>query len=169
MNSLSKFKEINTFIFDVDGVFTNSNLLVTESGELLRTVNTRDGYAVRAAIICGYKIFIITGGGSEGIVKRFEKLGVQFIFSKILDKKAQFEEIVSSHGIRPDETLYMGDDLVDYELMKIVGLSACPLDAVPEIAAISNYISHLEGGKGCVRDVIEKVLKLQGKWFNPHS
>jgi len=169
MNSLSKFKEINTFIFDVDGVFTNSNLLVTESGELLRTVNTRDGYAIRAAIKCGYRIFVITGGASEGIVKRFENLGVQFIFSKIMDKKAQFEEIVASHGIRPEDTLYMGDDLVDFELMKIVGLSACPSDAVPEIKAISSYISPLEGGKGCVRDVIEKVLKLQDNWFTPQS
>ncbi len=169
MNPLSKFKEINSFIFDVDGVFTNSNLLVTEQGELLRTVNTRDGYAVKTAIKKGYNVLIITGGGSEGIVKRFENLGVKFIFSKIKDKQAQFEQILSNHAIEADKTLYMGDDLVDYQVMMNVGLPACPSDAVPEIVAISKYVSHLEGGKGCVRDVIEKVLKLQGNWFTPHS
>ena len=116
-----------------------------------------------------YKVIIITGGSSNGIVKRFEKLGVQFIYSNIRDKKAQFEQLVSSLSIHSEETLFMGDDLVDYELMKCIGLSACPSDAVPEILAISNYVSHLEGGKGCVRDVIEKVLKLQDNWFTHHS
>ncbi len=169
MNTLSKFNDIKTFIFDVDGVLTNSNLLVTENGDLLRTVNTRDGYAIRTAITKGYNVYIITGGGSEGITKRFSNLGVPLIFSKIKDKKSTFEKLVMEYSLNVDEILYMGDDLVDYEVMEQVGLPTCPADAVPEIANISKYISHLEGGKGCVRDVIERVLKLHDNWFIPQS
>ena len=169
MNTLSKFNDIKTFIFDVDGVLTNSNLLVTEKGDLLRTVNTRDGYAIRTAIDKGYNVYIITGGGSEGVTKRFSNLGVPLIFSKIKDKKSTFENLVMEYNLNVEEVLYMGDDLVDYEVMKQVGLPTCPADAVSEIISISKYISHLEGGKGCVRDVIEKVLKLHDNWFTPQS
>ena len=169
MNALSKFRDIKTFVFDVDGVFTNSNLLVTENGDLLRTVNTHDGYAIRTAIEKGYNVYIITGGGSEGIKKRFSALGVPLIFSKIKDKKSTFEELVSSQRLIAEETLYMGDDLVDYDVMQCVGLPVCPADAVPEIIAISKYVSPLEGGKGCVRDVIEKLLKLHNQWFTPST
>ena len=165
MNTLSKFNDIKTFIFDVDGVLTNSNLLVTENGDLLRTVNTRDGFAIRMALDKGYNVFIITGGGSEGVTKRFSKLGIPLIYSKVKDKKAKFEELVSERRLDPQQVLYMGDDLVDYEVMQRVGLPACPSDAVPEIVALSKYVSHLEGGKGCVRDVIERVLKLHDNWF----
>ena len=165
MNTLSKFNDIKTFIFDVDGVLTNSNLLVTEHGELLRTVNTRDGYAIRTAIAKGYNVYIITGGGSEGITKRFSNLGVPLIFSKVKDKKSKFEALVSEYHLDTQEILYMGDDIVDYDVMKLVGLPTCPADAVPEIVSLSNYVSPLEGGKGCVRDVIERVLKLHDNWF----
>lgn len=169
MNTLSKFSDIKTFIFDVDGVLTNSNLLVSENGDLLRTVNTRDGFAIRTAIDKGYNVFIITGGGSEGITKRFSRLGVPLIFSKVKDKKSKFEELISEHDLNPEEILYMGDDIVDYEVMQKVGLAACPEDAVPEIVSLCKYVSPLKGGHGCVRDVIEKVLKLHDNWFVPQS
>ena len=169
MNTLSKFNDIKTFIFDVDGVLTNSNLLVTEDGHLLRTVNTRDGFAIRTAIDKGYNVYIITGGGSEGITKRFSGLGVPLIFSKVKDKKSTFEQLVAEYNLNTKEILYMGDDLVDYEVMEQVGLPVCPSDAVPEIISLSQYVSHLEGGKGCVRDVIERVLKLHDNWFIPQS
>lgn len=168
MNTLAAFKLIKTFIFDVDGVLTNSTLLVTESGELLRTVNTRDGLALRTAVEQGYNVFIVTGGGSEGIVKRFQGLGIKQIYSKVKDKQAQYEEMEAEHGLVAEEVLYMGDDLIDYHIMHKVGLPTCPADAVPEILAISKYVSHLEGGKGCVRDVIERVLKLHNKWPAQH-
>lgn len=168
MNTLAAFKQIKTFIFDVDGVLTNSNLLVTESGELLRTMNTRDGLALRIAVEQGYNVYIITGGGSEGVTKRFEGLGIKNIFSKVKDKQAKYKEITAQSEINDDEVLYMGDDLIDYHIMKLVGLPTCPVDAVPEIVAISKYVSHLQGGKGCVRDVIERVLKLHNKWPAQH-
>ena len=169
MNTLEPFKQIRTFIFDVDGVLTNSDLLVTEDGELLRTVNTRDGLAFKTAIKQGYNVFIITGGGSKGVIERFRNLGVKEIYSKVKDKKSKFLELLSDFSINANEVLYMGDDLVDYEVMQAVGLPVCPADAVPEIIKISKYISPLNGGNGCARDVIEKVLKLNNSWFNLES
>ena len=166
MNVLEKFKDINTFIFDVDGVLTDSTLIVTEKGELLRTMNAKDGYAMRKAIDEDFLICIITGGKSEGVALRLEGLGITEIYSGISDKVECYHKIIEKYDVNPEHILYMGDDLPDYEVMRLVGLPTCPSDSVPEIKSVSQYISPIKGGYGCVRDVIEKVLKLQGCWLN---
>lgn len=165
MTNLDLFSNITTFMFDVDGVLTNNEVLLTEQGEVLRTMNIRDGYAIKRALSKGYKIFIITAGKSEGVVKRLQSLGVKEIYSDIQNKIDTYSKILSSHDLRENEILYMGDDLPDYEIMTKVGLACSPADAVIEIKSISAYISPLEGGKNCVRDVIEKVMKIRGHWI----
>lgn len=165
MNQLEKFRDVRTFFFDVDGVFTDSNLLITEKGELLRTMNVRDGYAVKRALNAGYQIVIITGGSSEGVKLRLQSLGIEDVFSGVSKKIEVFQRYLDRSGMDPQGILYMGDDLADREVMQKVGFPACPADAVPEIRSISDYISPYPGGHGCVRDVIEKTLKLADKWL----
>jgi len=155
---------ITTFIFDVDGVLTDSNVLVTTTGELLRTMNIKDGFALKFAVSAGYNIAIISAGTNDGVKLRLEGLGIKDVYLGAHDKLSQFKTYIKSNNIKEENILYMGDDIADYPVMKIVGLPSCPQDAVPEIKSISKYISHKEGGKGAVRDVIEQVLKVQGKW-----
>ena len=164
MNYLEAFHPIKGFIFDVDGVFTNNNLLVLESGQLLRTMNTRDGLAIKMALEQGYFIGIITGGSSEGVVRRFRGLGIECIHIGVKNKRAKFQEIIAEYELDPKELLYMGDDLVDYEVMRLAGLAVAPADAVPEVLGIAGYICSRGGGQGCVREVIEKCLKIKGQW-----
>lgn len=168
MNALESFRKIHTLIFDVDGVLTDSGLHVLENGKLLRKMHTRDGYALKKAVQEGYRVVIITGGKSEGVATRLRNLGIKDIYSGISDKLEQYEEYLLLNDISSDEEegiLYMGDDLPDYEVMRRVGLPVCPNDAAPEIINIARYISPIKGGYGCARDVIEKVLKLNGKWM----
>lgn len=164
MNYLEKFRDIHTFIFDVDGVLTNSELIVLENGKLLRKMNVRDGYALKKAVAEGYRVCIITGGNSTGVVERLEALGIENVYKGVDDKLEVFEEYIDIYDIDPDGILYMGDDLPDYETMRRVGLPACPADAAIEIVQISQYKSPIKGGDGCARDVIEKVLKLHNRW-----
>ncbi len=166
MTNLDLFRNITTFIFDVDGVLTNNEVLLTEQGEVLRTMNIRDGYAIKRALSKGYKVFIITAGKSDGVVKRLESLGVKEVYSNIQNKIDTYSNILVNHDLKELEILYMGDDLPDYEIMTKVGLACCPADAVSEIKSISAYVSPLTGGKNCVRDVIEKVLKIRGHWID---
>ena len=156
--------QITTFILDVDGVLTDSSVHVTESGEMLRIMNIRDGFAMKAAIESGYHVCIISGGKNEGVRTRLRNLGVTDIHLGSPDKVETFKEYIDVYQIKPEEVLYMGDDIPDYHVMKLVGLPTCPQDASPEIKAISKYISHKNGGKGAVREVIEQVMKVQGKW-----
>ncbi len=165
MNYLEKFREVDTLIFDVDGVLTNSQLLVQEDGALLRSMNTRDGFALKKAVREGYRVVIITGGSSQGVVKRLEGLGVTEIFYGIENKLKTFTSFIRANGIDAGSVLYMGDDIPDYEVMRLVGLPVCPHDAAQEILQIAQYVSPHNGGEGCVRDVIEKVLKLADKWL----
>lgn len=162
------FKEllnnVKAFAFDVDGVFTDGNVVLHPSGELIRTTNTRDGYAVHVAIERGFPIAIITGGNSQSVKDRFKGLGVTDIYQGVTDKVEALEDFRFKYGIELSEILYMGDDLPDYEVLKKVGIPTCPADAVPEIRGLSVYISNYSGGKGCVRDVIEQVLRLNDKW-----
>lgn len=162
------FKEImnhiTTFILDVDGVLTDSSVHVTPTGEMLRIMNIRDGFAMKAAIESGYHLCIISGGHNEGVRIRLQNLGVTDIHLASPDKVATFNEYLAQYNLKPEEVLYMGDDIPDYHVMKLVGLPACPQDSSPEIKAISKYISHKNGGRGAVRDVIEQVMKVQGKW-----
>lgn len=167
MNFLEKFRDIKTFIFDVDGVLTNSELIVLENGRLLRKMNVRDGYALKRAVQEGYRVCIITGGKSSGVVARLEALGITDIYKGVQHKMDALEELIDLYGLDPGAILYMGDDLPDMQVMHFVGLPTCPQDAAPEILNISRYISPKNGGDGCARDVIEKVLKLQGKWLDP--
>ncbi|NJL74118.1 MAG: HAD hydrolase family protein [Saprospiraceae bacterium] len=164
MNNLEAFNSINTFIFDVDGVLTDGNLIVLENGQLLRTMNTKDGFAMKKAIDAGYKIAIITGGNSEGVVSRLKGLGINDIYAGVSEKIDSFQELVYTYDLDAEAILYMGDDLPDLEVMVKVGLPTCPSDADHEIQRISKYISAHKGGQGCVRDVIERVMRVQGKW-----
>jgi len=160
-----KMKAVRAFVFDVDGVFTNNDLLITEQGEFLRTMNVRDGQALKWAVAAAFPIGIITGGSSEGVKKRFtQQLGVTEYYSGISDKTIAFQSFIQRTGIKPTEICYMGDDLPDLPPLRKSALACCPADAVPEVMAVCDYISPLTGGAGCVRDVIEKVMKLQGKW-----
>ena len=155
---------ITTFIFDVDGVLTDSSVHVTENGEMLRIMNIRDGFALKAAIESGYHVCIISGGNNEGVRIRLRNLGISDIYLASPNKVATFNEYTDLFKIKPDHVLYMGDDIPDFHVMQLVGLPTCPQDASPEIKAISKYISHKNGGKGAVREVIEQVMKVQGKW-----
>ena len=164
MNHLEIFSTIHTFIFDVDGVMTNNEVIITEKGELLRKMNLRDGLAIKMAIEKGFKIAVITGGRSEGVIKRLEALGIKDIYSGKSDKLEAFDEFINQYDLDTLGILYMGDDLPDYPVMRRVGLATCPKNAAPELFPIANYVSPYKGGEGCVRDVIEKVMRLQGNW-----
>lgn len=165
LNYKELLNHITTFIFDVDGVLTDSSVHVTTDGEMLRIMNIRDGYALKAAVDNGYRVCIISGGTNEGVRVRLKNLGIGEIFLGIHDKITTLDDIMARYQIKPEEIVYMGDDLPDYWVMKKVGLPACPQDAVPEIKSISKYISHKNGGRGAVRDVIEQVMKVQGTWM----
>jgi 3-deoxy-D-manno-octulosonate 8-phosphate phosphatase (KDO 8-P phosphatase) len=168
--SYKKFlKDITTFVFDVDGVFTNGSVLVDTAGELLRTMNVKDGYALKTALTKGYNVCIITGGTNEGVRKRLIGLGVTDIYMGSHLKIEALNDYLDTHKIDLKNILYMGDDIPDIPPMQVVGLASCPQDAVPEVKAVSTYISHKDGGTGCVRDVIEQVLKVRGDWMNHFS
>ena len=156
--------DITTFIFDVDGVLTDSSVHITPTGEMLRIMNIRDGFAMKAAIESGYHVCIISGGSNEGVRIRLRNLGITDIYLGTPDKVETFKEYCNIYQINPEHVLYMGDDIPDYHVMQLVELPTCPQDASPEIKAISKYISHKNGGKGAVREVIEQVMKVQGKW-----
>lgn len=157
--------EITTFILDVDGVLTDGTIHVTQTGEMLRNMNIRDGYAMKAAVENGYIVCIISGGSNEGVRVRLRNLGITDIHLGVSDKVETFKEFIDIYNIKPEQVLYMGDDIPDFHVMKLVGLPTCPQNAAPEIKTISKYISHKDGGKGCVRDVIEQVMKVQHKWM----
>jgi 3-deoxy-D-manno-octulosonate 8-phosphate phosphatase (KDO 8-P phosphatase) len=169
---MTSYKEllnsVNTFIFDVDGVLTDGIVLL-HNGDFLRSLHSKDAYALQYAKKSGYKIFIITGGNSEEVKNRLLDLGVTEVHLKSSNKVKVLEKICENHQLSLNEILYMGDDIPDYDVMRKVGVACCPQDACQEIKAISHYQSPILGGKGCVRDVIEQTLKVQGKWFSEES
>ena len=165
---LEQLKYITTLIFDIDGVLTNGDIIASDSGEYLRTFNIKDGYALQLAVKKGYHVCIISGGRGESMLKRFEGLGINNIFLGVADKVAVYQSLCEQYSLSAEQVLYMGDDIPDLKIMQLVGLATCPADAVPEIKAISHYISPYNGGKTAVRDVIEKVLKVQQKWSDEH-
>jgi 3-deoxy-D-manno-octulosonate 8-phosphate phosphatase (KDO 8-P phosphatase) len=164
MNVLSLFKNITTFVFDVDGVLTNGLLLVLNDGQMARQMNIKDGYALQLAVKQGYRVLVISGGTSEPVKERLTKLGVAEVHMQVSNKKELLQQYVIQHSLQWDEILFMGDDIPDFQPMQLVGLACCPADAVMEIKQVSKYVSPANGGAGCVRDVIEKVLKLNGHW-----
>jgi len=164
MNILELFAPIRTFVFDVDGVLTDGNLLLAEDGSMLRALNIKDGYAVQLAVKKGYGVWVMSGSVSEPVRKRFNSLGIADVYTDVESKMELLHELVISKKTDFTTILYMGDDIPDLEAMRLTGLPCCPSDAVPEIKQVAKYISPFPGGKGCVRDVIEKVLKLNGDW-----
>ena len=163
-NFRERLHEIRAFPFDVDGVCTNNTVLINENGLLLRNSNTRDGYAIHAAIRNNFPVAIITGGRTQSVAERFKVLGVQDIFLGVNDKTIAFNTFINKYNLNPKEVLYMGDDWPDYDILQLCGLPTCPADAAREIQDIAIYISPFKGGEGCVRDVIEQVLKVHHCW-----
>ena len=155
---------ITTFIFDVDGVLTNGMLTIMPDGELLRHMNVKDGYALKTALNSGYRICVISGGTNEGVRKRLEVLGIKDIYLGAHNKIVQYQQLVKNYDLKPENVLYMGDDLPDIPVMQLVGLPCAPNDATPEVQKIAKYISYQKGGEGCVRDVIEQTMRVQQKW-----
>jgi len=161
---LELFANIRTFIFDVDGVMTDGRLWLTENEENICQMHIRDGYALQLAVKKGYRVAVVTGRASQAVVVRLHYLGIEDIFTSISDKLICVEQYMQLHGLQPDSVLYMGDDMPDLPVMQRIGLPVCPADAADDIKRMAFYISPLKGGEGCVRDVIEKTLKIQQKW-----
>ena len=167
---MANYKEhlgkITTFIFDYDGVLTDGNVITTNEGEVYHVTNVKDGYALQLARKKGYRVAVISGARSESMLHRMKALHVTDVFMGVERKLDTFRAYLLEHGVAPEQVLYMGDDIPDYEVMKEAGLAACPADAAEEVRSVAHYISHFPGGRGCARDVIEQVMKVQGKWMN---
>ncbi|MBE0655616.1 MAG: HAD-IIIA family hydrolase [Bacteroidales bacterium] len=168
-NFKEDLRKVKAFIFDVDGVFSSSKVLLHPSGEMMRTMNIKDGFACFYLLKKGYPVAIITGGNSESVRVRFQTLGIKDIYLPSSDKLVDFNHFIAKYDLAPENVLYMGDDLPDYPVMTKVGFPVCPADAVEEIKAVSRYISDKDGGEGCVRDVIEQVLRLNGNWMDTEA
>lgn len=157
---------IKAIIFDVDGVLSGETIPMHPTGEPMRTVNIKDGYAIQLAMKAGLRIAIMTGGRGEGVRKRYEGLGVVDIFMGCAVKIKTFEEFIAKYGLQEAEVMYMGDDIPDLQVMRRVGCPVCPADACPEVREVSLYVSNRKGGYGCGRDVVEQTLRAQGKWMS---
>lgn len=167
---MSNFKEdlsrIKAFLFDIDGVLSQQTIGLGSDGIPIRSVNLRDGYALQLSVKQGYRVGVISGGHSPAFEKRLNLLGVSEVNLNIKNKKEVFTAFLEKEGLDKSEVLYMGDDIPDYEVMKLAGVAVCPSDADSEIKQVAHYISDKKGGEGCVRDVIEQVMRLHGKWMN---
>lgn len=165
-NYKAELHKINTFVLDYDGVLTDGLVILTADGEALRTANVKDGYAMQLARKKGYRLIIISGGYSKSTFLRLQKLGIEEIHLGVEHKLETYHQMVKKYGLKPENVVYMGDDIPDMKPMSEVGLACCPADAAEEIKAISGYISPVKGGHGCVRDIIEQVMKVQKKWLD---
>ena len=163
-NFKQKLTRIKTLLFDVDGVLTNGQVFLMENGEFVRNMNSKDGYALQLAVKKGYRVAIITGGNSQVVKKALHALGIADVFLSQQDKLQCYKDYINEHSLNEEEILYMGDDLPDYEVMQRVGIASCPNNSAHEIKEISIYISNRNGGEGCARDIIEQVMRSQGKW-----
>jgi len=169
MNYRALLNDITTFVFDYDGVLSDGSVIVLPDGEALRRTNVKDGYALQLAVKHGYNVVIISGGKGAGMEARLKMIGASNMFLGVKNKVEVFDSYLQKNNLKTENVLYMGDDIPDYEVMQKVGVACCPADAVEEIRAVSHYISHKNGGSGCVRDVIEQVMKVQGKWMNGNA
>jgi len=165
LNFKEKLKNIKAFVFDVDGVLSGSVVHICNDGELERTTNVKDGYAIKKALEADFAVGIITGGKSQAVKERFENLGVDSFYLASENKIEDFNDFLKKKKLKASSVLYMGDDIPDMEVMKQCGVATCPADADEQIKAISLYISQKEGGKACVRDIIVQVMRTQNKWF----
>ena len=163
---LNNLKNIKAFVLDIDGVLTDGTVHVTETGEQLRKFHVRDGYAMQRAVKSGYLICVISGGKSASVIIRLNGLGITEVYLGVDQKMEVFSDFLVKYSLKAEEVMYMGDDIPDIPPMKVAGIAVCPADAVEEVKAVSAYVSGKDGGGGCVRDVIEKVLKIQGKWYD---
>ena len=161
--------QITTFIFDFDGVMTDGTVFCDFEGHPLRATNVKDGYAIQLASKLGYHVAVISGAVCPSTIVRMNSLDVTDVFTGIPDKVLKLKEYMQENGLKPEEIVFMGDDIPDLRVMQCVGLPACPADAVPEVLNISKFISKNPGGKGAVRDLIERVLKVQGKWMTAEA
>ncbi len=164
LNFKQKLNNITTLMFDVDGVFTDGKVLVMESGEMVRNMNSKDGYAIHLAVQKAYRVVIISGGNNIAVKNVLERTGVKDVFINQHDKLACYLDYLKTNNLKDEEVVFMGDDLPDHEIMSRVGLAVCPKDAVADIKKICQYVSDKNGGEGCVRDIIEQVMRVQGKW-----
>ncbi len=164
-NYKEKLPNINAFIFDVDGVLTDGKVTVTPEGGMFREMHTKDGFALKFALTKGYKIAIISGGTNKGVKKRLNALGIEDVYLGAENKQKSFDDFLIKYNLKKKEILYMGDDIPDIKIMNQVGVSSCPNDASIDVKAISDYISHIKGGNGCVREILEQVLRSQKKWY----
>lgn len=164
MNYKSKLNEIKAVVLDVDGVLTDGSLILMPDGSMTRVMNTKDGYAMQLAVKKGIYLGVITGGRDETVKSRLNGLGITDVYLNSHYKKEDLEDFMFKYGLKADEIAYMGDDIPDLEVMQMVGLPCCPKNAVPEVRNNSLYISQIEGGKGCVRDILEQLMKVQGLW-----
>ena len=169
MNYKELFRNITTVVLDVDGVLTNGDIILMPGMQPVRKMNAKDGYAMQLAVRNGIRMAIITGGKSPEVKERLQGLGITDIYLGASSKMESYEDLKMCYDLKDDEILYMGDDLPDYDIMKIVALAAAPQDAAPEIKSVADYVSPIHGGKGCVRDVLEQLLKIQGKWARPED
>lgn len=161
-----KLRKITTLLFDMDGVFTDGIVWLMPDGEQVRTANVKDGYVIQLAVKKGFRVAVFTGGSSDAVRRRFEGLGVQDVFLGCNDKLKVYQSYMEQHGFQHEEAMYMADDIVDIPVLKQVGVSTCPADAAEEVRALCDYVSHKPGGKGCVRDIVEQTLKVQGLWMD---
>jgi len=162
-----KLNHITTFIFDIDGVLTDGKVYIPDIGNLIRSMHTKDGFAIKTALKKGYRVAIISGAQDENVIRRLEYLNIKDIFIKVDNKLPVYKKYLQDNNLTPNEVLYMGDDIPDIPVLRNVGLSAAPRNAVQEVLDTVDYISLKNGGETCVRDVIEQVLRVQGKWtFN---
>ncbi len=166
MELLEKFNHIRLLAFDLDGVLTNGKLLLSPDGEWIREMDIKDGFALQHAIRSGFHVAVITGSSSLPVRKRLEKLGIPHFYENVHSKSQVLVKLMQEHGLEPSQVLFMGDDIPDLDAFKVTGLRCCPADAVHEVRDRADYISHKAGGDGAVRDVIEKVLRVQDKWLS---
>lgn len=166
MNYKAKLHDIKAFVFDYDGVISDGNIWSADDKIIVRSGNVKDGYAIQYALRKGYTVAVLSGGSGTSIQARMKMLGVEDVYLGSHRKVEIFEGFLKDKSLRAEQVLYVGDDIPDYDVMRMVGVAACPADAAEEIKSVADYISHKCGGHGCVRDVIEQVLRLQGQWFH---
>lgn len=168
-NYKALLNDVDTFIFDYDGVMTDGNVMLLEKGQPLRSANVKDGYVLQLIVKLGFNVAIISGGFSRSVENRLEMLGIKDVFIGVKNKEEALKKYLSDRKINPKNVVYMGDDIPDFKVMKMVGIPVCPADAVEEIKEVSIFISDKNGGEGCVRDIVEQVLKVQGKWLTKEA
>ena len=164
-NFKEKLTRVEAFVFDVDGVFTDGSIVPLPDDDFLRTYYARDGYAVTYAVSEGYRIYVITGGRGNLLHDRFKKLKVTGLYANVADKCAVLRELAEKEGLDLARVVYMGDDIPDLGPMRMVGIPVCPADACHEVVEVSAYVSQYPGGRGCVRDILEQVMRAEGKWL----